>query len=416
MIRISTNTIYDTNTNSMNQLQSNLLNTQLHVSSGLSVMTPADNPAAAAQVINVTQSNGVNTQYGTNLNAANTALSTSESVLQNVTTLIQNIQAEAVSAGNASLNNSDRQSMATNLQSQLNQLISLANSQDGNGNYLFSGTAGNTQPFAITPTGVQYQGNDQQQFIQVASNQQMPVNATGSHLFMQIKNGNGYFVTSAGSANTGSGVISSGNLGTPPPTAAQSSNSYTITFSSSMGSGLTYTVTGTDATGAALPAASLPPANQPFVTGQTISFNGIQFNIQGTPASGDTFNVAPSTNVSVFQTLQNLITALSTPITPGDAASSTALTQQVNTSLGNLNQALNQVINARATIGSNLSSITTLQAMDSSLGVQYQSTIAQLQDLNYTQAITQLTQQQQSLQAAMKSFQMVSGLSLFNYM
>lgn len=415
MIRISTSTLYDTNTNSMNQLQSNLLNTQLHVSSGLSVMTPADNPAAAAQVINVTQSNGVNSQFAANLNAANTSLTTSESVLQNVTTQIQNIQSEAVSAGNASLNNSDRQSMATNLQSQLNQLISLANSQDGNGNYLFSGTAGNTQPFAITPTGVQYQGNDQQQFIQVASNQQMPVNATGSRLFMQVKNGNGYFVTSAGSANTGSGVISSGNLGTPPPTASQASNSYTITFSSSA-SGLTYTVTGTDATGAALPAASLPPANQTFVTGQTISFNGIQFNIQGTPASGDTFSVTPSTNVSVFQTVQNLVNALNTPVTPGNPASSTALTQAINTSLGNLNQALNQVINARATIGSNLSSITTLQAMNSSLGVQYQSTIAQLQDLNYTQAITQLTQQQQSLQAAMKSFQMVSGLSLFNYM
>ncbi len=415
MLRISTNTIYDTNTNSMNQLQSNLLNTQLHVSSGLSVMTPSDNPAAAAQVINVTQSNGVNSQYATNLNAANTSLTTSESVLQNVTTLIQNVQSEVVSAGNAALNNSDRQSMATNLQSQLSQLISLANSQDGNGNYMFSGTSGNTQPFAITPTGVQYQGNDQQQFIQVASNQQMPVNATGSQLFMQVKNGNGYFVTSAGSANTGSGVISSGNLGTPPPTASQASNSYTITFSSSA-SGLTYTVTGTDATGTALPATSLPPANQPFVTGQTISFNGIQFNIQGTPASGDTFSVAPSTNVSIFQTMQNLINALNTPVTPGDTASSTALNQTIGTSLGNLNQALNQVINARATIGSNLSSITTLQAMNSSLGVQYQSTIAQLQDLNYTQAITQLTQQQQSLQAAMKSFQMVSGLSLFNYM
>ncbi len=414
MMRISTSTIYDSNINSMNQQQSTLLHTQLQVSSGLRVMTPADDPAAAAQIIEVSQSNAANTQYTANRNAATTSLSMSEGILQSVTTLIQNVQTTAVSAGNGTLNNSDRQTLATNLQGQLNQLIGLANSQDGTGNYLFSGLQGNTQPFVTTASGVQYQGDNGQHLIQVSGSQQMAVNATGADLFMNVKNGNGSFVTAASSTNSGSGIISQGNLDTPPPTAAQQGNSYPLTFNVT-GGATTYTVTGTDPSGAALPAASLP-SNQPYTSGQSISFNGLQFNIQGTPASGDTFTVAPSSNVSLFQTIQNLITTLNTPIVAGNPASSAAFTQQLNLAAGNLNQGLNQVLTVRAAIGSNLNTITALQSNGDALGLQYQTTLSQLRDLDYSKALSQLSQQQLGLQAAMQSFKTVSSLSLFNYM
>lgn len=415
MLRISTSTIFDTNISSMNQQQASLLHTQLQISSGKRVMTPADDPAAAAQAIEVSQSDATNTQFTSNRDAAKASLSLSEGVLQSVTTLIQNIQTTAVSAGNGSLNNSDRQTMATSLQGQLEQLIGLANSKDGSGNYLFSGSQGGTQPFVTTSSGVQYQGDTGQHLIQVASTRQMVANANGSDLFMSVRNGNGSFVTSAGASNTGSGIISQGNLAAPPPTAAQQGNTYQLTFTVT-GGVTTYTVTGTDASGNALPAASLPTPNQPYTSGQSISFNGLQFDIQGTPAGGDTFTVAPSTNVSLFQTIQSLITTLNTPIPPGNATSSTAFTQQLDTALNGLDQGLNKVLTGRAAIGSNLSELDTLQSTGDALGLQYKSTLSQLQDLDYNNAISQLSQQQLGLQAAMQSFKTVSSLSLFNYL
>ncbi len=417
MIRISTNTIFDSNVQSMDQQQAQLLHTQLQVSSGKRVMTPADDPAAAAQIVGLSQTIGMNTQYTSNLNAANANLSLSEGTLQSVTTLIQNIQTTAVSAGNATLNNSDRQTLATNLQGQLTQLIGLANSTDANGNYLFSGSQGNVKPFALTASGVQYQGDTGQRLIQVASNLNMVTNANGAELFMENKDGNGYFVTGASSSNAGSGVISQGNLTTPPPTALQQGNSYTVTFTVT-GGVTTYSITGKDASGNPLPTATQPaalPANQSYTSGQSISFNGIEFSIQGTPANGDSFTVAPSTNVSVFQTIQNLINTLNAPIPPGNAAASANYTQQLQQSMGNLNQALNSVLTVRARIGSNMNQVTSLQSMSSTLNLQYQTSLSQLQDLDYTQAITQMTQQQIGLQAAMQSFKIVSGLSLFNY-
>ena len=424
-MRVSTSTIFDTNVNAMNQQQSELLHTQLQVSSGKRVMTPADDPAAAAQIVEVSQTSAMNTQYSTNLNAANASLSLSEGVLQSVTTLIQNIQTTAVNAGDASLNNSDRQSLATTLQGQLEQLIGLANSTDASGNYLFSGSEGSVKPFVTTSSGVQYQGDSGQRLIQVSSNQQMMTNATGSALFMLPKNGNGDFTTSAASTNSGSGIISQGNLTTPPPTVLQQGNTYHLTFTVT-GGVTTYSITGTDAWGNALPTTTLTapqvnqsqalPTNQSYTSGQTINFNGLEFSIQGTPASGDSFTIAPSTHVSLFQTVQNLINTLNTSIPPGNSAASATYTQQLQQSMGNLNQALNSVLTVRASIGSNLSQITSLQSTNSTLNLQYQNTLSQLQDTNYTSAITQLTQQQVGLQAAMQSFKIVSGLSLFNYM
>ncbi|WP_297477827.1 flagellar hook-associated protein FlgL [Ferrovum sp.] len=415
MVRISTNTYYDTSIQTMNQQQSALLNTQLQLSSGKRINTPADNPAGAAQVIDLTQAAGMNTQYQNNITAAQNQMSMASSVLQSITTLVQNVQSTAISANNASLNDSNRQTLATTLQQQLTQLIGLANSQDGTGNYLFSGTKGSTKPFVVTSSGVQYQGNSGQQQIQVADGRSMPINVNGAGLFMNIPNGNGYFVTSNSSSNAGSGAISQGGLASPPPTPTQQGNHYTLTFSIT-GGVTTYTVSGTDASGAALPPASLPSANQPYTSGQTISFNGIQFNIQGQPANGDSFNIAPSTHVPIFQTIQNLINLLNTPLPAGNATAASNFTQQLQTAEGNLNQGLNAILTGNVTLGTNLSTLTNLTATENSLNIQYQSTISQIQDTNYTSALSLLSQEKLSLQAAMQSFTSISSLSLFNYL
>ncbi|MBW8066460.1 MAG: flagellar hook-associated protein 3 [Ferrovum sp.] len=415
MVRISTNTYYDTSIQTMNQQQSALLNTQLQLSSGKRINTPADNPAGAAQVIDLTQAAGMNTQYQNNITAAQSQMSMASSVLQSITTLVQNVQSTAISANNASLNDSNRQTLATTLQQQLTQLIGLANSQDGTGNYLFSGTKGSTKPFVVTSSGVQYQGNSGQQQMQVSNGRSMPTNVNGADLFMNIPNGNGYFVTSNSSSNAGSGAISQGGLASPPPTPTQQGNHYTLTFSIT-GGVTTYTVSGTDASGAPLSSGSLPSPNQPYTSGQTISFNGIQFNIQGQPANGDSFNIAPSTHVPIFQTIQNLINLLNTPLPAGNATAASNFTQQLQTAEGNLNQGLNAILTGNVTLGTNLSTLTNLTATENSLNIQYQSTISQIQDTNYTSALSLLSQEKLSLQAAMQSFTSISSLSLFNYL
>jgi flagellar hook-associated protein 3 FlgL len=152
------------------------------------------------------------------------------------------------------------------------------------------------------------------------------------------------------------------------------------------------------------------------VSGQAISFNGIQLNISGTPANVDVFNVTPSTNQSIFDTLNRLITALNTPLAGASATVIAANSQAMQDGTFALNQDLNSVLGVRATIGSRLNELSSLQTTGEQLGLQFKKTLSSIQDTDYTKAVTDLTQQKMVLQAAQQSFVQVSKLTLFNFM
>ena len=399
-MRISTSTIYNANVSLLNQQQAQLLHTQQQISTQRRILTPADDPIASAHALGVSQADASNSQYATNRNTALHSTSMSEGVLQSVTSLLQDVRTTAVNAGSGALNNSDKQTLAADLNGRLEDLMALANSSDGLGNYLFSGFQGKTQPFANTNAGVKYQTDDGQRMIQVSSSRQLAGSDSGADIFMRIKNGNGTFTVQAASANVGSGIASSGAVTNP---ALLTGNNYQVTFSVAAGV-TTYGVTNTT------PGASVPvpvAAGTTYVSGQVISFDGLQLDVTGAPASGDVFTVAPSTNESIFKTISNLITALKTSNPPGAA---------IAAAINGLDRGIDNVLTVRASLGTRLQELDALQSAGESLGVLYKQTLSQLQDVDLNKAISDLTQQKTSLEAAQKSFLAVSGLSLFNYM
>ncbi|MGB8516718.1 MAG: flagellar hook-associated protein FlgL [Gallionella sp.] len=405
-MRISTSMLYEANVTAMNQQQSLLLQTQQQLATGIRLTNPSIDPSASVQVLDATQANASNTQYTANRNAAQSTLTQMDSTLQGVTSTLQSVRSEMVTAASSTLTNADRKNIATNLNAQLQQLVSLANSTDGSGNYLFSGFQSKTQPFANTAAGYAYFGDDGQKLTQVSSNLQIGTVQSGADIFMRVKNGNGTFATQAAATNTGSGVASQGSVTNP---ALLTGNSYSVAFSVAAGV-TTYSVTNTT-TG--LPVAGM--TGQPYTSGQAIGFDGMQFSVTGSPANGDQFTVAPSSNVSLFKNIADLANVLSTPVTAGNVAQTAAISASVANAISNLDQGISNVSNANATVGTNLQLITATQAMGDSLSVNYQQTISQLQDTNYTQAATTLAQQTLALQAAQKSFAQVSNLSLFTY-
>lgn len=407
-MRVSSSTLFDSNVAAMNQQQVRLLQTQQQIATGRKILTASDNPVAAVRALEVTQADAVNTQYASNRNAARHTLSLAESTLQDVTALLQDVSTATVYAGNGSLNASDRSTIATELSSRLQELTGLANSTDGVGNYLFAGFQSRTQPFVNTAAGTGYFGDDGQRNVQVSATRQMPSGGNGADIFMRIKNGNGSFVTQAAAGNAGTGIVRQGAVANPPPTAGQIGNSYQLAFSV-VASVTTCTITGTDALGVAIPPASLPAPNAPYVSGQMISFDGRQFDIQGAPADGDTFSVSPSSNESIFNTLADLIDALNAPVVGA------SLTTRLNSGLNQLDNALNNVLTMRSSLGLRLNEIDTLQSAGEDLGLQFKQTLSGLQDVDYNQAISDLVRQQTNLQAAQQSFSRVAGLSLFDY-
>lgn len=400
-MRISSGSVFDTNVAMLNQQQTQLLHTNQQVASGRRMLTPADDPAASANVLQVSQADGSNTQFTTNRNAAKSSIGMAEAVLQSVTTLIQDAKTMAVQAGNGALSPADRKSIGTALQGRLEELTALANSTDGTGNYLFSGFQGKTIPFVNTSAGVQYMGDDGQRKVQVSSSRQMATSDPGSDIFMRVKSGNGKFVTEASPNNSGSASIGQGLV----------TNSLHLTgtgYKLSFTSPTTYDVT--DSNGVVV-----SQANK-YASGEAFPLPGMQISLMGTPEAGDTFTITPSSNEGLFKTLADLITALSTSNPAGEAATSGQLTSSLSKAMSGLDQGLDRVLTVRAALGARLNELDSLQATGEDLGLQYKQTQSTLEDLDFNKAISDLNRQTTSLQAAQKSFKQVAELSMFNYM
>ena len=140
----------------------------------------------------------------------------------------------------------------------------------------------------------------------------------------------------------------------------------------------------------------------------------MQVTLTGQPAAGDSFSVAPSTNQSVFTTVQNLVTALQQQGTTS-AAGGAQLNNSINVAINNIDQALNQSETVQSSVGARLNTITTQQSMAGSQQVQLQESISNLQGLNFASAITSLDQQNTTLSAAMQAFTLTQGLTLFKF-
>ena len=405
-MRIATSTIFEAGTRQLGTLQSDMAKLQLQMSTNKRVVSPSDDPIAASRALEVTQSQSINTQLDTNRSNARSSLSQEEVTLDGVTELLQSVQELVVKAGNASLGDADRASIATELEGRFADLLGLANSTDGNGAYMFSGYKANTQPFNQTAAGAQYDGDQGQRNVQIGSTRSVPISDSGSAIFENNPTGNGRFQTGAAATNTGAGIISSGTV---TDVSQLTGHKYALAFKVAGEPAVTtYTVNDNSTT----PPTALQ-SDQPYKAGQSITFGGMSMDIKGAPADGDSFTVAPSEKQSVFTTITKLIDTLRSP-TIGSAGKA-ELANGLNQASDNLKSAYDTVLTTRSAIGSRLNELDSLDSTGDDLNIQYAATLSDLVDLDLVKTYSMFTQQQITLTAAQKSFTTMSGLSLFNF-
>lgn len=382
----------------MNQLESSISQTQNDISTGQSFTTAAQNPVAAGLVSGYDQALAQSQQYVTNSNSAQTSLNTEDGALTQVQNALQSLRDLALEANNSTESSQDLSAIATQATQIQQTLLSLANTQDGSGNYIFGGYATQTQPFTLTATGAAYNGDQGQRQVQIAAGENVVEGDNGDLVFNQIKTGNGTFNVTAAAGNTGTGVVGATTVADP---ASYDGGTYSINFTAPD----TYQV---------LDSADNVVTSGTYTAGQTISFSGLQVTLSGQPAAGDSFSVAPSANQSVFATVQNLVTALQQDGS-GSSTATAQLNNSVNSAINNIDQALDQMQTVQSSVGARLNSITTQQSVATSQQTQLQQSISTLQSLNYASAITTLDQQNTTLSAAMQAFTLTQGLSLFKY-
>lgn len=405
-MRISTNTLYESGLARMNDSQAKLLKTQQQVASGKRILTPADDPVGAARVLNLKQGQELNAQYAVNRQNAKNSLSLEESVLQKATSLIQDVKTLVIQAGNPSYDSEQLKYIAVDLQTHFDELVGIANTRDGMGNYLFSGYQLTTQAYVPTAEGAQYNGDQGQTIMQVDTARQMAIGDSGDQIFDKIPS-TGTFVSAVAASNTGTGAVSRLAVADAQQLTG---HQYDIVFSDDGSGGLNYSVYDItlDPT-----KAGAPLATNPYVQPETtIAFDGLRVTASGTPNDGDMMTIRPNEKQSLFTTLKDVITLLQTQ--GSSAIGRTNITHGLGVANNNFDSALDNVLSVRASIGSRLKELDNLDEAGGARNEQYAAAISNIEDVDYNQALSDLTKNQIILEAAQKSFAKITGLSLFN--
>ena len=398
-MRVSTAMLNRQSVNDMIRQPSEISAVQANISSGKRVNSPKDDPAQAGRLLNMAEADARLAQFDRNSISAEARLSLEETALTGVNDSLLRIRDLVLTANNSTLDSHSHSAIHAEVTQRLDALYDLANVRDSNGDFLFSGSNGVSRPFTQGGSTV-YNGNDDTRVASIGLGESIQTGDSGADVFVRIKEGNGIFAVNADVGNTGTGIMSTGSLVDP---SAYVDAAHSIVFTS----GTTFDIV--DSTSGATIQTGIP-----FVESDPISFNGIELNLRGVPATGDVFDVAPSQFKDIFSTVSDFATALAAPaVTASDKASQS---QTFNSVLANLDQSLEHINTIRSRVGTRLTSIDSRREENNAVSIQLQQARSNIEDLDITKAVTELQTRVNSLEILQQSYAAIDNLSLFNYM
>ncbi len=429
-MRISTIQAFNNGVQGLQRNYANATRTQEQISTGNRILTPADDPVASVRLLQLEQQQNVLTQYNDNLTAAKNSLSQEEVTLNSVNTILQRVRELAVQAGNGALSQSDRQSIAAELGERENELLSLMNSRNARGEYLFAGFQGKTQPFVRQGDGsYSYVGDEGQRQLQVASSLSLAMSDNGKKIFENVTNAGRLSLndTAVPPAPVATGSISGLLVDDEVSFAAFPANGVQLVFDATDPLNYTLSPILTPGVPGVPPAPDTPPVLGAAINGRLksdqdtlLQYQGTAFYVNGTPVAGASFTIAgpdaaPATapnKAGILSTIASLRTALEgSTDTP---AGSRQTRDAVALALTNLDHGMTTVDGVRGEIGARLNVIESTQTDNEDVSLVNKGVQADLRELDYAEALSRLSFQSIILEAAQQSYVKISSLNLFN--
>lgn len=305
-MKVSTSMFFDKASSMLSNVQGSLAKTQEQLSTGKQIIKPSDVPEKAAVVTRIESELARQTSYQNSLKTVDIRLKSEETALNNSSDVMYRMKELAMQAANDTLSDADRKSVSLEMSQLRDQLLSLANSQDSNGNYLFAGSRVTQMPFSPDAKGVvNYQGDQNRMVIGVGDNRRMNLNMAGTDAFTNVVRDDG----------------KGGRVG-----------------------------------------------------------------------------------IGFFQSLNDLVDSVKNSDKVG-----------LQRGLGEIDQLQQGLSNANAQVGTDMNVIDSQNNVLDEIVLRLKSTLSDVQDLDYTEAITKMNKDQLALESAQSSFAKISKLSLFNY-
>lgn len=432
-MRISTAWAQQLSVNAMNVQQREVAKVQQQISSGIKVSTPAEDPAAAVRILDLNKTVDATNQYQSNISTVRGRLNVEESALATAGSILDRAKDLTLQGLNAGSNSNDRLAIKAEVDQLLQEMVGIANTQNANGEYIFSGDLSKVPAFAKQANTGEYvyQGGTRQRTLQIGPARQVADGDLGFNVFENItssspaadENGkrsvfNTLKALSEGLAATfnpapasisGDRFLRYGlDYANPPATAQFSLVSDTGTNAVIDLSGNTFAsaediVTEINNQLGGFVATDFKAQTNgnriEFVTIATGSTASIQIN----NSAGDFLTDAGFTDGQIF-------TGSDAPVAPAQP-----LLKQLGDVLTDLTSAQNVFLETRTSVGARINALDNQEAQNNQFIVDTKTTLSQTQDLDYADAINRFQLQSTALQAAQQAFGKVKSLSLFNY-
>ena len=155
------------------------------LATGKRVNMPSDDPTAAGEDVENQARQSQVDQYLSSTTDLEGLLQTGDSTLSSVVSALNQAVSLGTEGANAGMSSSNLQAIAQQVQGIQSQMLQLANTSY-QGNYIFAGTKTNTVPYTVNGAladGVQYNGNTEQNSVEIAEGRSVQVNLPGSQIF-----------------------------------------------------------------------------------------------------------------------------------------------------------------------------------------------------------------------------------------
>jgi len=414
-MRIATSFMHYQALSQMSDAQVKVNDVEQQLASGRRLNSLADDPLAAAQATEQRQSLNRFTQYQENIRDGSARLADSEVAIGSVEALLQRAKQLAITAGNDTNRAEARTAVAQELSQIRDELIAIGNSRDPNGEYLFAGHKSKTLPFVDAADGrVIYQGDQGQRWSRIAEDRQVAVTDSGHQLFLDIDNRSGLYTVEAGSDNVSYNSVSSPRL---VDEEQRTSERFTLQVVTNSAGENAYQVFGSES-GQLIPA---PPADAvadaPRFESGRITFGGIEVELGGTPTAGDRFVITQPPKRDLFTMVGEFADWLSaTPVAGSNGDELALFHERIAATLRDFDQAMTHFANHRTEIGARMNTMETQAGLNDEVRYRVESTLSELEDLDYAEAAMRMNIEMLSLQSAQQAFSKVQNLSLFNYL
>ncbi len=409
--RISFANAYDNSVRNISSRQSSLANLQDNLTSGKRVVRTSDDPTSAAIAERaLTRLSRIAADQRA-LESQRNAIALAESTLGEVTDTLQAFRELVVSAGNGGHTDAERKSIAFQLSGLRDNIVSLSNLKDTNGQPLFGSLGSATTPFvgpqAVTPDYT-FDGLPGQS---ASGSVSIPFALDGDSAFMLHPGRDvSYSVNNSNAASklqVNAPTLTNATLVT---TSSYTISNIVVSAGATAGtSKVTYDRTETPQ-GSSTPLAPVSVTSADYPSTATtfpVVLPGVSLTVSGTPTAADSLTITP--NASVFSVMDSAIKDLSNP------TNSNGLTQTVAMTLYNIDIAMQRVSGVRGQAGDLLTRADRITTNQDKRSSQLEADRSRAEDLDMIKGISDFNNQQTGYQAALQTYAQIQKLSLFNF-